>query len=152
MTPAAIRPFAKADLEPSYGVWRRAWAAAVPSLDMDALEPGWRRQLPAEYLPARIVLAAECDRALAGFAIFDPARAWLDQLVVDPARHRAGIGRALMAAIRDLEAGPIEFRVMQANAGAIAFYERLGCVRLRPDASPTTGWPSWRYVWPAGRG
>jgi ribosomal protein S18 acetylase RimI-like enzyme len=152
-----IRPFAQRHLEASFDVWRRAWASAVPDYDIDGMLPGWRRQFAEELLPRRIVLAAEtvdgaADPVLAGFAVFDPVRRWLDQLVVDPDRHRAGIGRLLIGTVGALAGGDIRFRVLKDNAGALRFYDRLGARREGEGLSPNSGWPCWLYVWtpPAG--
>lgn len=146
-----IRPFAKADVEPSFDLWSAAWRLVLPGDEIDRLLPGWRREFMDTHLPRATVLAAEWDGALAGFAIARTEAGWLDQLIVGPDRHRCGIGRRLVAAALDLTDGRLEFRVMQSNTRAIAFYEALGFERTGAAESPTTGWPSWTYRWPAGR-
>lgn len=146
-----VRPFAKADVEPSFDLWAAAWRLALPEEDIDRLLPGWRRQFLEEHLPRAAVLAADCDGALTGFAIVWPEKGWLDQLIVAPDRHRRGVGRHLVAAALDLTGGRLEFRVVQTNAGAVAFYEALGFERTGAAESPATGWPSWTYRWPIGR-
>lgn len=146
-----VRPFAKADVEPSFDLWASAWRSALPDEDLDRLLPGWRRQFLEEHLPRAAVLAADWDGILAGFAIVLPEQGWLDQLLVAPDRHRRGIGRQLVAAVLNLTGGRLEFRVVRSNAGAVAFYEALGFERTGTAESPVTNWPSWTYRWPTGR-
>jgi GNAT superfamily N-acetyltransferase len=83
-------------------------------------------------------LVAELDGAVAGYVFFSPgyntdlaARSmWLHDLFVVPAARGRGVGRALMAAVaaETVRRGyaSLDWGVHRLNAGAIAFYERLG--------------------------
>jgi GNAT superfamily N-acetyltransferase len=83
-------------------------------------------------------LVAECDGALVGYAFFTPgyntdvaARTmWLHDIFVAPAARGRGVGYALMAAVAAaaVQTGcvSLEWAVHTANAGALAFYRRLG--------------------------
>ena len=85
-------------------------------------------------------LVAERDRAVVGYAFFSAgyntdvaARSiFLHDLFVTPAARGRGVGHALMAAVaaETVRAGcvSLEWGVHTANAGALAFYRRLGGV------------------------
>lgn len=83
------------------------------------------------------VLIAEFDGVVVGFASYGDFRAWdgyrftvEHSIYVDPARHREGIGRALLAAL--IERARVSGKhVMMAgvearNAGSIALHRTLG--------------------------
>ena len=80
----------------------------------------------------------------AGFALFFHTYStflgrrslWLEDLFVMPAHRGLGIGRALLARLaglaRERACGRFEWAVLDWNASAIAFYERLGA-KVLPD-------------------
>jgi L-amino acid N-acyltransferase YncA len=83
------------------------------------------------------VLIAEIDGVVAGFASFGPFRAWEGyrftvehSIYVDPARHRQGIGRALLVALIDRARLSGKHAMMAGiaaeNAGSIALHRALG--------------------------
>lgn len=65
---------------------------------------------------------------------------WLEDIYVRPTHRRQGHAAALMADLRNRTDGRVEWEVLDWNADAMAFYERLG-------ARPETGWT--KYRWPA---
>ena len=82
--------------------------------------------------PASTVLAALDDNGLLGTAMVgqDGHRGWVYYLAVRPDAQRQGIGASLMQGCeqwcRDNGVPKIQLMVRSANAGVIAFYERLG--------------------------
>jgi GNAT superfamily N-acetyltransferase len=88
--------------------------------------------------PAAEALIARLDEAPVGFAIFFHnystflARPGihLEDLFVRPAARGRGVGRALLAEVariaRDRRCGRLEWSVLDWNAPALAFYERIG--------------------------
>ena len=98
--------------------------------------------------PAAEVLIARLGDAPVGFALFFHTFStflarrglWLEDLFVYPEHRGAGIGRALLqrlaAVARERECGRFEWAVLDWNAPAIAFYERLGATVM----------PDWRIV------
>ena len=98
--------------------------------------------------PAAEVLLAEVDGAIAGFALFFHnfstflARRglWLEDLYVQPTFRGLGIGRRLLRAVAAValarRCGRFEWSVLDWNAPAIGFYERLGATVM----------PDWRIV------
>ncbi|MBK6393740.1 MAG: GNAT family N-acetyltransferase [Betaproteobacteria bacterium] len=98
--------------------------------------------------PAAEVLLAEVDGGIAGFALFFHnfstflARRglWLEDLYVRPAFRGHGIGSRLLRAVAAIavarRCGRFEWSVLDWNAPAIGFYERLGATVM----------PDWRIV------
>lgn len=81
---------------------------------------------------ASTVLVAREGGGITGSVMLgdDGHRGWVYYLSVDPAQHRSGLGRALMAAgeewLRARGCAKIQFMVRTDNAQALGFYERLG--------------------------
>ena len=94
--------------------------------------------------PAAEVLVAEVDGVVEGFALHFPTIStflakrglWLEDLYVRPAFRGKGLGgrllRAVAAVAVERGCGRFEWSVLDWNAPAIAFYERLGAT-VMPD-------------------
>jgi GNAT superfamily N-acetyltransferase len=92
--------------------------------------------------PAAEAVIAELDGAPAGFALVYPTFStwlcasglYLEDLYVRPAYRGGGVGRALLGHLAELavERGHarLEWSVLDWNAPAIEFYERLGATHL----------------------
>ncbi|MGO9855615.1 MAG: N-acetyltransferase family protein [Acidimicrobiales bacterium] len=63
---------------------------------------------------------------------------WLEDIYVRPSHRRRGYASALLAHLRDQTEGRLEWEVLEWNAPAMDFYQRLG-------ARPMAGWT--RYRW-----
>ncbi|HJQ46658.1 MAG TPA: GNAT family N-acetyltransferase [Amycolatopsis sp.] len=63
---------------------------------------------------------------------------WLDDLFIRPEYRRSGLGRELLAALRERTTGRVEWDMQAGNDKAAAFYAELG-------AEPVPGWI--RYRW-----
>lgn len=92
-----------------------------------------------QYLPfAEVWIAEDEDGTVRGFVGLTQAK--VDSLFVDPARHRRGVGRALLAhAFR--RKGPLTVDVNEQNHSARVFYERLGFRETGRSASDAAGRP-----------
>lgn len=93
-----------------------------------------------QYLPFAEVWIAEDDHdgAAAGFVGLTDAK--VDSLFVDPARHRRGVGRALLShAFR--RKGPLRVDVNEQNHQARVFYDRLGFREVGRSATDAAGRP-----------
>jgi GNAT superfamily N-acetyltransferase len=64
---------------------------------------------------------------------------WLEDLYVRPAARRHGYASELMAHLRSLTEGRVEWEVLEWNSDAIDFYQRLG-------ARPMAGWTKYRWT------
>lgn len=92
-----------------------------------------------QYLPYAEVWIAEDDGGQPqGFVGLTEAK--VDSLFVDPARHRCGVGRALLShAFR--RKGPLTVDVNEQNHPARAFYDRLGFRETGRSATDAAGRP-----------
>jgi ribosomal protein S18 acetylase RimI-like enzyme len=146
--------------------WRRNYRGAYSDafLDGDVLDD--RRRVWTDRLtnprPTDHTIVADSDGVIVGFAhtALDDDPAWgalLDNLHVANAMARGGIGARLLAetAAVVVEHSPdsgLYLWVLERNAAAQAFYERMGGRRVeRAMAEPTGGGdliPTLRYAWP----
>ena len=120
----------------------------------------WRDRLTSPEPNQRTIVAEENGDALVGFACafgdHDPR--WgtlLDNIHVDPARKHSGIGTQLIREVsawtRDQHpSSGLHLWVLEANAPARRFYERLGATNVeRATSTPPGGGTvvSLRYAW-----
>lgn len=118
--------------------------------ECQATEAQLERTLFGERPSAEVVLAFR-DDVPAGFALFFQnystflARPgiYLEDLFVDPAHRGHGVGQALLAHLAavavERDCGRLEWSVLDWNADAIRFYERLG-------ARPMNEWTVYRVA------
>ena len=113
-------------------------------------EESLRKALFSEGSGPEALIAHECgtNGPAAGFALFfhtfytflGRRGLWLEDIFVVPACRGAGLGRQLLARLagiaRERECGRFEWSVLDWNAPAIRFYERMGATVL----------PEWRIV------
>ena len=148
MSPAAalvIRPALPADAPVVFGFVRALarFEKMEDQVDVDgAVERLARHMAPPE--PACDVLLAELAGRPVGFALVFPVYSTfkterclhLEDLFVEPAVRGQGIGEALLRRVAALAAergcARLQWCVLDWNAAAIRFYERMGA-RLRPD-------------------
>jgi GNAT superfamily N-acetyltransferase len=110
--------------------------------ERDALE----RHLFGDTPAARVLIAEDALGEVAGMALWYPTFStflgepgiWLEDLFVRPAHRQAGLGRALLDALRSRTDGRVEWAVLDWNESAIGFYRSLG-------AGPVDGWTRFRW-------
>ncbi|NKX44648.1 GNAT family N-acetyltransferase [Roseibacterium sp. KMU-115] len=120
-----LRPYdATRDLDRCLALWRAASEVGHPFLDAATLDAD-AEVIRDIYMPAAEVTVAERGGRVIGFV------ALLGDLVgglfVNPAAHRTGAGRALIAAALQGK-GRLEVEVYEANREARAFYAACGFV------------------------
>lgn len=143
--------------------WRETYAGMAPDAAVRILDLPYRHAVWVKMLedPARTVLAAEHDGTIVAIGSSGAATSpelephgEINYLYVDAAWAGRGIGRRMMAALAaDLQArgfSSAALGVVAANAGAIAFYERLGgqCIGRYTDPGPHWRSENLIYVWP----
>jgi GNAT superfamily N-acetyltransferase len=142
-TPFTLRPAAPQDLPAIVGLIREL--AAFERLEhlVETTVDGLRPHLFGER-PAAEAVVAEAGGAVVAFALFFTNFStfrcrpglYLEDLYVQPAHRGAGIGQALLRHLAGLAAargcGRFEWSVLDWNANAIAFYQRMGA-QLLPD-------------------
>ncbi len=102
-------------------IFQRAWAHAFPHLPREIDRAVFDRETQDE-----MVLVAEDNRAILGWAGFYRADNFLHHLYVDPPFHGRGAGRALVQAVRAAAMTPVSLKCSLSNTDARAFYARLG--------------------------
>jgi ribosomal protein S18 acetylase RimI-like enzyme len=120
--PMILRPCRPADIDAVMAIWRRASEAGhpfLPAAELDA-DADLVRTL---YIPGAEITVAEEDGRILGFVAL--VGSFVGGLFVDPAAHRRGVGRRLMA---DAESrrGSLTLEVYMENPSARAFYSALG--------------------------
>lgn len=91
-----------------------------------------------------LILVAECDGKIAGFASVWEPDAFIHHLYVEPAMHRRGIGRALIAGLVEICNKPLELKCQTNNKPAMAFYRRLGFQTADSGVSDMGPWIRFR--------
>jgi len=120
--PLTIRAFEAADTACLSEIWCRASLQAHPFLGRERLREQ-RGLIEEVYLPqAETWVACLAGRPAGFIGLLD---AFIGGLFVDPEQQRGGLGRALVAHALRLK-GELSVEVYAANAGARAFYRRLG--------------------------
>jgi ribosomal protein S18 acetylase RimI-like enzyme len=145
----AVRPMRPEDLPALLDLWIESWQAAYPSINFHARRD-WADSRFAELQRSGArILVAETTAGLAGLVTVDPARGYIDQIVVATAAQRRGVASQLIAAARGVSPTVLELHVNQDNAPAVAFYQRRGFAIEGHDANPSSGAPTFRMLWRA---
>ena len=125
----------------------RAGMTYLPRLHSDADTRAFIRRV----VRRNAVWLAAREGTLLGFAALEPAppQAWLHHLYVDPPRHNAGAGSALLEKAKAELPGGFSLWTFQANLGARRFYERHGLSETRrtDGAGNEENLPDILYAW-----
>jgi putative acetyltransferase len=87
---------------------------------------GWMREI---VVPSQTVWVAECDGAAVAYAWLHEG--FLRALYVHPSYQRRGTGTELLSKVKKIASGGFNLWVLEANEGAIRFYERHGAKLVR---------------------
>ena len=147
MPAVPVRPAVAADLPEIVSLIRELaeYEQALDEVVLDVAELGRHLFGPS---PAASVLMAVSDAGdVVGFALYHGTFStwlgkpgiWLEDLFVRPDARGHGHGMALLAALRDLTDGRVEWAVLDWNEPWIRFYESLG-------ARPVSGWTRYRWL------
>jgi GNAT superfamily N-acetyltransferase len=136
-----IREAGPEDVTLLLGLFKELAAYERLEHELRASEAQLRQALFGER-PAAEALIAELDGEVAGYALFFPTFStflaspgvWLEDLFVRPACRRAGVGRALLAAVaaRVHERGGerLEWAALDWNELALGFYRGIGAQQM----------------------
>jgi putative acetyltransferase len=128
-----LRPSTAGDVDAMFRIWESAVRATRHFLSEDDIAffaPIVRKQ----YLPSSSFTVAEVEGRIVAFMGMTGAK--IDALFVDPVIHGKGVGRRLVEHARHGR-DVLEVDVNEANAGARAFYARMGF--LETGRSPVDG-------------
>jgi GNAT superfamily N-acetyltransferase len=146
-TAVPVRPAEPADLDAIAALIRELAAYEHMSDDVVWELDDLRRELFGPDPAAQVLLAESDDGSVAGMALWFPTFStflgrrgiWLEDLFVRAEHRRRGHGRALLAHLRGLTDGRVEWDVLDWNTSAQAFYDELG-------ARPVPGWVRYRWL------
>jgi ribosomal protein S18 acetylase RimI-like enzyme len=116
-----LRRYHARDAEPCRRIFEAAWQVARPDRPRQVGPDEFGRLILGER-----VTVAERGGEVVGFVALYAPEAFVHHLYVSPAWHGRGVGRALLAHAVAEAGGAASLKVMAANAGARAFYARLG--------------------------
>lgn len=143
-----LRTATKADFPELAALWVASWQEAMPGIDFEARRPWLAQHLSALHKAGSFTICAVAERGgLIGFATFNPATSYLDQLAVAPAAKGRGAARLLLNEVRRFSKGRIELDVNADNSRAIAFYTREGFVTIGAGSNPRSGLKTLRLRW-----
>src|SRR3972149_3398895 len=119
--PLLVRTIGPRDRALCAAIFQRGWAHAFPHIPREIGRAEFERETKDE-----MILVAEDNRAILGWAGFYRAENFLHHLYIDPHFHGRGAGRAWMQAVREAAMAPVTLKCSLSNTGARGFYARLG--------------------------
>jgi ribosomal protein S18 acetylase RimI-like enzyme len=143
-----IRPYKSDDFDAVTGLWRRAREQALPEF-----QRAKGHTFDEDQIYFREVILVNNDvwvteiggETVAFMAISGDL---IDQLFVDPAHQRIGLGKALLDHARRLSPERLRLFTLQINTNARAFYEKNGFRIARLGVSlPPESEPDVEYQW-----
>lgn len=143
-----IRRYRSDDFDPVNDVWRRSRVESLPDFHANKGHTAEedRHHFREVVLPRHEIWVAELDGRPVGFMAI--AGDFIDQLYVDPALQRRGIGSALMAHAKRLSPTGLRLFTFQINTRARAFYDKTGFTAVRFGVSPAPeSEPDVEYHW-----
>lgn len=146
----ALRSAVSSDAVAVADVYLRSFNAAMPSVRQahsDEEVRGWVRDV---LVPAGVLVAEVDTRVVGLIALSDD---WIEQLYVDPAWQRCGIGTQLLSLAKHRRPSGLQLWTFQVNRPAQQFYERHAFVAVEwTDGSANEQRePDVRYSWPGAQ-
>lgn len=123
MADLRLRPAAGSDASALAQLYLRSRSAAMPWLVSPHDGPATHRWLEHVLLVEATVTIAELD-GLCGFMALSGS--WLEQLYVEPAFQRSGVGAALLDSAKIASPAELWLHVFTRNVAARRFYETAG--------------------------
>jgi GNAT superfamily N-acetyltransferase len=144
-----IRKAAPGDADSLAALWLRSRIAAAPSIPPPVhTDEEVHRWFEETVLATREVWVATGKGEAIGLMVLD--QEWIDQLYVDPAMTRRGIGEALLEHAMRLRPSGLKLWTFQSNLNARRFYEAHGFVATAATAGDNEEHtPDVCYEWPA---
>ncbi len=127
--------------------WVESWRLAMPHIDFAARVPWLIATIEEQCAAGARALVAEDAQGVLGFVLFDPRRAWLEQIAVAPRGLGGGASRALLGAAKQACPNGFGLDVNADNSRALTFYRREGLVKTGEGVNPRSGLPTVAMRW-----
>jgi putative acetyltransferase len=116
------------------------------TISRDALE----KVFTPDLLESRVVLVADNDNAIAGYASLDDEAGFLHALYLRPEARGRGVGKALLDATKTVRPTGFALTVFEPNSDACRFYLREGLIEVPEGRKTDTeeGIPTLLMRWP----
>ena len=146
-----LRRYVDGDWPALLALWIDSWSATRPEIDFAARAP-WLAELFARSLAeGATIIVIEDDGGLLGFALFDPAKAWLEQIALAPRAFGSGAAQALLGEAKAACPEKIGLDVNADNFRALSFYLGEGFVVAGEGTNPLSGLPVVTLEWRPAR-
>ena len=142
-----LRPYRIEDEEAVVALWWESWHSIRPGLRHPQTLADWRTRWADEIVPAQVIVVAEGEAGVIGFAAADVALHVLTQIFVASGQKRQGIGRELLAWAQQLMPEGFSLHTLAENLASRAFYDRHGLVAGDSHISPVNGMETIEYRW-----
>lgn len=126
-------------------IWIDGWRSNEITLTSEPTYTELRERIAQEIAGGWQVIVAERKDVVVGFAAISPDKGVLEQIFIDPASHRQGVGAALLARAHALMPGGFTLWTHGENSRAMAFYEAMGMARVSTGTHPKHGHPIVTY-------
>lgn len=131
----SIRPYRPEDEAACALIFETAWNFAFPHARRFIGVSVFRSETEEEE-----IFVAESDGRIVGFSALYAPEAFLHHLYVAPARHRTGVGSALLTHAMATALAPITLKCQINNAPAMRLYARHGFEGIGNGVDSTGAW------------
>lgn len=145
--PYTLRLYEPGDEAAALSLWHRTWQQAYPAVNFDERLDWWLKRWRKEVVPTATVIVAEGGGSVMGFAIVNPEKRELDQVVVAPEQWGSGIAAALLDEAKRRAPQGLNIYVNKDNARAVRFCEKHGFVLMGDDVFPKSRRPAYKMSW-----
>ena len=142
-----LRPYQDADWPALLALWIESWTVTRPDIDFSARAPWLAELFKGSRADGAQIVVAEDQRGLLGLVLFNPAKNWLEQIVVAPRGKGSGAAQALIGEAKSACPGGFGLDVNADNERALAFYRGEGFVRTGEGKNPLSGLPIVALRW-----
>jgi putative acetyltransferase len=142
-----LRPYGDSDWPALLALWVESWSVTRPEINFSAREPWLQELFERTVAEGGTIIVAEDDEGLLGFVLFDPKRAWLEQIALAPRAFGSGAAQALVSLAKAACPEKLGLDVNADNFRALAFYRSEGFVETTEGKNPLSSLPIVLLEW-----